>query len=78
MVIQDFGREEIATTAPTGVAAINIGGTYTLYYCTQLSTPIKSTTFSKLENEPLRKFQIKNKDLKFIIMDEMSVIGAKL
>ena len=75
LVIQNFGREAIAITAPTGVAAINIGGN-TIH--TQFSIPIKPAAFSKLENEPLRKFQTKNKGLKFIIMDEMSMIGARL
>ena len=61
LVIQNFGREAIAMTAPTKVAAINIRGN-TIH--TQFSIPIKSATFSKLKNEPLHEFQIKNKDLK--------------
>ena len=54
---------------------MNIGGN-TIH--TQFSIPIKSAKFSELKNEPLRKFQIKNKDLKFIIMDKMSMVGARL
>ena len=75
LVIQNFGRKAIAITAPTEVAAINIGGNT---INTQFSIAVKSATLSKLENEPLSKFQNKNTDLKFIIMDEMSMIGARL
>ena len=42
LAIQNFGREAIAITAPTGVAAITIGGN-TIH--TQFSIPIKSATF---------------------------------
>ena len=72
-IIENFDQEAIAVTAPTKVAAINIGGC-TLY--SRFSLTLKSSTFAELTNETLRKFQRKNKNLKFIIMDEMSMIEA--
>ena len=57
------------------MAAINIGGC-TLH--SRFSLPLNSSTFTELTNETLRNFQIRNKNLKFLIMDEMSMIGARM
>ena len=75
LMINNFETEAIVITAPTGVAAINICEN-TLQ--SRLSVPVKSANFTELKNDSLRKFQKKIKNLKFIVMDEMSMIGVRM
>ena len=61
--------------APTGAAAVNINGN-TIH--SKFRIPRNLNNFQDLKDEPLRKFQLCYKNLKFIIIDEMSMVGARL
>ena len=75
MVIENFRKEAIAVRALTGAVAINISGSA---IHSQFSLPLNPLIFSKLYNEPLRRFQMKNQHLEFNVVDEMSMIGARM
>ena len=64
LMINKFGTKAIVITAPTEVAAINIGEN-ALH--SRLSIPVKSAKFTELKNDSLRKYQKKNQHFKFII-----------
>ena len=75
LIINNFGTEAIEITATTEVAAINIGGN-TLH--SRLPIPVKSAYVTESKNDSLCEFQKKNQNLEFIIMEEMSMIGARM
>ena len=72
---ETVGHDTIMVTAPTGAAAVNISGN-TIH--SKFRIPYYLTTFKDLTGESLRKFQMHYKNLKFVIIDEMSMVGAKL
>ena len=69
-----FGEDSVKVAASTGMASVNIDG-LTLHYLLRL--PVNYKLFSKLENQNAKKFQTDLKDLKFLIIDEMSLIGLR-
>ncbi|XP_074596278.1 ATP-dependent DNA helicase Pif1-like [Brevipalpus obovatus] len=70
-----LGEDSIRVCAPTGAAAINIDGN-TIHSLLRL--PIVSSKFKHLNGESAQKFQNELKSMKFIIIDEMSMIGARM
>ena len=70
-----LGEDSIFVVAPIGCEAMNIDGK------TQhslLKLPRKFKDFSLLKNEIAKKFQRQHKNVKFLIIDEMSMIGLRL
>ncbi|XP_074596436.1 uncharacterized protein LOC141851589 [Brevipalpus obovatus] len=74
-VVSACGERAIRVCAPTGAAAVNIEGN-TIH--SLLRVPLNIKKMQSLNGEAARKFQSEMKDLKFIIIDEMSMIGARL
>ena len=68
-----FLKHQLSVSAPTGVAAFNVDG-HTLH--SLLSLPTRSD-FKDLEGERLNKLQQSFSDIKYIIIDEMSMVGRK-
>ena len=64
----------LMVAAPTGVAAFNIDG-HTLH--SLLSLPIRGE-FKDLEGERLTKLQQSFSEIKYVIIDEMSMVGRKI
>jgi ATP-dependent DNA helicase PIF1 len=60
--------------APTGVVAFNVDG-YTIHSLLSLPT---SGEFKDLEGEHLNKLQQSVKGMKYLIIDEMSMLGRKM
>lgn len=73
-ITKELGQGSVSVCAPTGSAAINIGGN-TLHSEFKLS--LNPESISPLEGSRQKAFQIQTKNLKFLIIDEMSMIGAK-
>ena len=67
-VRETIGHDAIIVTAPTGAAAVNINGNTIL---SKFRIPYNLTTFKDLTGESFRKFQMHQKNLKFVIIDEM-------
>ncbi|XP_014227238.1 uncharacterized protein LOC106652660 [Trichogramma pretiosum] len=74
-VSSKLGHEAIAVTAPTGAAALNINGSR-LHSFFKIS--IFYTKFESLKDESLQHFQLKHKNLRFVIIDEMSLVGVRM
>lgn len=70
-----FGVNSIAIAAPTGVAALNVDGK-TIH--SLLKIPISCHQWRDLDGKKARDFQLQFKDLKFLIIDEMSMVGSRL
>jgi len=70
-IIQDRLQENSIVLAPTGIAAFNIQGR-TIH--SSLSILICDINY-KLEGESLKKLQNRIKDIQYIIIDEMSMVG---
>ena len=66
-------QHQLRVAAPTGMAAFNVDGC-TLH--SLLSLPTKGD-FKDLEGERLNKLQQSFTDIKYIIIDEMSMVGRK-
>ena len=66
-------QHQVVVAAPTGVAAFNIDG-QTLH--SLLSLPTRGE-FKDLEGERLAKLQQAFSDVKYLIIDEMSMVGRK-
>ena len=66
-------QDQLRVAAPTGVAAFNVEG-HTLH--SLLSLPIRGD-FKDLEGERLNKLQQSFSHIKYIIIDEMSMVGRK-
>ncbi|GBC15527.2 ATP-dependent DNA helicase PIF1-like [Rhizophagus irregularis DAOM 181602=DAOM 197198] len=71
-IIRERLQENSIVLAPTGVAAFNIQGSI---IHSALSVPILCGTDYKLEGESLKKLQNRIKDIKYLIIDEMSMVG---
>ena len=67
-------QRQLVVAAPTGVAAFNIEG-HTLH--SLLSLPTRGE-FKDLEGERLTKLQQSFSEVKYIIIDEMSMVGRKI
>lgn len=66
-----FGEDSYILAAPTGVAATNIGGK-------TIHSALKIFNFTDISESEKIKMQNEYKNLKFVILDEYSMIGAKL
>ena len=66
-------QDQLRVAAPTGVAAFNVEG-HTLH--SLLSLPVRGD-FKDLEGERLNKLQQSFLHIKYIIIDEMSMVGRK-
>ena len=66
-------QHQVIVAAPTGVAAFNIDG-HTLH--SLLSLPVRGE-FKDLEGERLTKLQHAFSEVKYLIIDEMSMVGRK-
>ena len=66
----------VLLTAPTGIAAYNIGGvTVHSAFCLPVEHK-KSATYIPLRAEKLKQFRIKFKDVAYIIIDEISMLSC--
>ena len=70
-----MGKDSYALLASKGIAALNIGGQTIHSY---FSIPKDSKSFQDLVVESARTLTNKMSDLKFIIVDEFSMIGCVL
>ena len=68
-----FLQHQVVVAAPTGVAAFNIDG-HTLHSLLSLLT---RGEFKDLEGERLPKLQQSFSEVKYLIIDEMSMVGRK-
>ena len=68
-----FLQHQLVVAAPTGVAAFNIDG-HTLHSLLSLPT---GGEFKDLEGERLTKLQQSFSEIKYLIIDEMSMVGRK-
>ena len=67
-------QDRVFVAAPTGVAAFNVNG-YTLH--SLLSLPTKAD-YKDLEGERLHQMQQSLASMKYLIIDEMSMVGRKI
>ncbi|XP_076397905.1 ATP-dependent DNA helicase PIF1-like [Megachile rotundata] len=72
---ETLGEDYTRVCAPTGVAAINIEGT-TAHSLFRL--PLCASAYKPLTGASARSFQNELKNLKVLIIDEMSMVGASL
>ena len=70
----DGSESPIVVLAPTGVAAFNIDGA-TIH--SKLSLPIKHDNL-ELKGEKLKKLQDKLKNVRYVIIDEKSMVGRRM
>ncbi|XP_065826022.1 uncharacterized protein [Oscarella lobularis] len=70
--IKEMLGSECILAAPTGVAAFNIGG-QTLH--SLLRIPLQKTSFSDVQGPSLRDLQERFEDVRYLIIDEMSMVG---
>ncbi|KAL7296799.1 hypothetical protein TKK_0010199 [Trichogramma kaykai] len=73
-VTDALGCDAITIIAPTGTAAVNVNGS-TIHSFFKI--PIFHNKFEPLNSHSQRNFQLEHKALKFLIVNEMSMIGAK-
>ena len=64
-----FGEDAVEILAPTGMAAVNVNGKT---FHSLLRLPLNHKQFGLLENQKAKKLQSDLKNLKFLIIDEMS------
>ncbi len=67
-------HDKLKVSAPTGVAAFNVNG-HTLHSLLEL--PIKGE-FKDLDGNRLQQLQLRLNGVKYLIIDEMSMVGRKL
>lgn len=72
-ITEKFGTGSVKVCAPTGAAAINVDGN-TMH--SEFKLHIKAQNTQLLTGQKAKKFAAENKNLKFVIIDEMSMIGA--
>lgn len=75
LVTEEFGQNSIEVAAPTGQAAINVDGK-TLHNLFRINPIAKDIV--PLAGESQQRFQLDMASVKFIIIDEMSMIGQKM
>ncbi|KAE8739231.1 hypothetical protein FOCC_FOCC015271 [Frankliniella occidentalis] len=75
MISDAFGPEAVKLMAFTGVAALNIGGET---INSALKIPVKVKQYPEMPAEALRKFQDSMSNVKFLIIDEYSMVGSRL
>ena len=73
-IINNFGNS-VKIAAFNDAVALNVDGN-TLH--TLLRIPVNSKAFESLEGQAAQNFQIEHKNLKFIIIGEMSLVGTRL
>lgn len=73
-IVSEFNSEYVRVCAPTSAAALNIHSN-TIH--SEFSLPLDAGYICPLQGTKDKAFQSKFKHLKFIIIDEMSMIGAK-
>lgn len=73
IIYENIGEDGVIVAAPTGVAALNIGGV-TLHNAFRLN--FAERELPKLSNVVLRELQEKYRNTQFVIIDEMSMIGT--
>ncbi|KAK3918288.1 ATP-dependent DNA helicase pfh1 [Frankliniella fusca] len=69
-----LGHDSILVLAPTGIAALNIDG-FTIHSKLHINT---SKEFTDLNNLAARKFCTDMKNVRFIVIDEYSMVGCKM
>ncbi len=72
--IKQLLQDYLVVAAPTGVAAFNVNG-YTIH--SLLSIPVRGD-FKPLDGSRLHTIQQTLKDIDYLIIDEMSMVGRKL
>ena len=72
--IKQLLQDHLVVAAPTGVAAFNVNG-YTIH--SLLSIPVRGD-FKPLDGSRLHTIQQTLKDIDYLIIDEMSMVGSKL
>jgi hypothetical protein len=72
---EELGSSSFLLLALTGFAARNVNGNTLLF---ALNIPINSTIFKPLEGASVRKFLEVMAPVKFLIIDEYSMIGLHL
>ena len=70
-----LGSNSYRLLAPTGFSALNIQAE-TIHR--GLAIPVPDTDFSPLDGERMKKFQTEMKSVRFLIVDEYSMIGLSL
>ena len=75
MIIEAFGPEAVKLMAYTGVAALNIKG-QTIN--SALKIPVQVKQYPEMGAEALRNFQDDMANVRFLIVDEYSMVGSKL
>lgn len=71
-----YGENSYLLLAPTGVAAINVNGS-TIQLKLKIH-PYNNSKLNPLSGTNLSDFQKELKDLKFVFIDEMSMVGQKM
>ena len=74
MITSAFGEDAVKIGARTGMAAVNV---YGKTYHSLLRLPLNYKQFGSLENKNAKKLQTELKNLKFLFIDEMSLIGLR-
>ena len=72
--LQELLGDQLRVMAPTGAAAYNVHG-HTLHFL--LSIPVRGD-FRDLERQRLHTLQETLASVRYIILDEMSMVGRKL
>lgn len=68
-----LGPDAVCVCAPTGAAAININGNNIR---SEFKLPHQRSLFQPLQGEQISKFQHDKRNLRFVIIDEMFMVGA--
>jgi len=71
-------QQGVVLAAPTGIAAFNIGGS-TIHSAFSLKVEKNGySTFEKLRQLPLANFKEKFKNVQLVVIDEVSMVGARV
>lgn len=74
-ITEELGEHSYLLLAPTGSAALNVEGN-TIH--SALHIPIRAAEFSNLSGAEERKFYDDMENVRFLIIDEYSMIGLSL
>ncbi len=77
MITQAFGNDSALIIAFTGSAALNANGR-TIHSALRLQFDNKSRDVVDLKGDTLHAFQEKMTNVKFLIIDEFSMVGCRL